>query len=79
MASDYERTIEIDKRAWPPGDVLEHLRSPELPEWEFWRVMSYAAIAMRDDRDYVSALNEVKRERFKTGFPSLEATTSRMA
>lgn len=75
MVSDNERTIEIDRRAWPPGDVLEHLRSPELPEWEFWRVMSYAAIAMRDDKDYLSALNEVKRERFKTGFPSLEATT----
>ena len=73
MASD--RKIPIDGFAWHPEDLLERLRSPELPGEEFWRSMSYALYVMKDDEDYVAALNEVKRFRTSTAFPQQEATT----
>jgi len=73
MESD--RRIPIDGFAWRPEDLLERLRSPELPGEEFWRSLSYALYCMRDDEEYVSALNEVKRGRTATAFPQQEATT----
>lgn len=70
-----DRRILIDGFAWPPDAFLERLRSPELPSEEFWRCMSYALFVMQDDKKYVEALNEVKRERTHTYFPPQEATT----
>ena len=73
MSSD--RRILIDGFRWRPDDLLERLRSPELPLEEFWRCMSYALFVMREDDDYLSALNEVKKQRTSFAFPQQEATT----
>lgn len=73
MASD--KRIPIDGFSWRPEDLLERMRSPELPREEFWRCMTYAMWVMRDDEEYMSALNEVKRERTAFAFPQQEATT----
>ena len=73
MVSD--KRILIDGFGWPPDALLERLRSPELPGEEFWRCMSYALYVMKDDEDYVAALNEVKKERTMSAFPQQEATT----
>jgi hypothetical protein len=73
MVSD--KRILIDGFGWPPDALLERLRSPELPGEEFWRCMSYALYVMKDDEDYVTALNEVKKERTMSAFPQQEATT----
>lgn len=73
MVSD--KRIMIDGFGWPPDALLERLRSPELPREEFWRSMSYALYVMKDDEDYVAALNEVKKERTNSAFPQQDATT----
>lgn len=73
MVSD--KRIIIDGFGWPPDALLERLRSPELPGEEFWRSMAYALYVMKDDDDFVAALNEVKRERTASAFPQQEATT----
>lgn len=73
MSSD--RRILIDGFRWRPDDLLERLRSPELPLEEFWRCMSYALFVMREDEDYLSALNEVKKQKTSFAFPQQEATT----
>lgn len=73
MPSD--KRILIDGFRWRPEDLLERLRSPELPLEEFWRCMSYALYVMREDEEYVSALNEVKKLRTSFAFPHQEATT----
>lgn len=73
MVSD--KRITIDGFGWPPDALLERLRSPELPSEEFWRCMAYALYVMKDDAEYVAALNEVKRERTASAFPQQEATT----
>ncbi|MCR5512457.1 MAG: hypothetical protein K6F43_02690 [Prevotella sp.] len=70
-----DKRIPIDGFAWRPLDLLERLRSPELPGEEFWRSMSYALYVMKDDEDYIATLNEVKKERTKSFFPQQEATT----
>ena len=70
-----KKGIDIDGFLWPPDDLIERLRSPELPESEFWRSMSYALWCLRDDEKYISALNEVKRERTRYAFPQMVATT----
>ncbi len=70
-----DKRILIDGFAWRPDDLLERLRSPELPGEEFWRSMSYALWCMRDDEEYVSALNDVKRERTRYEFPQIAATS----
>ena len=70
-----DKRIPIDGFAWPPEALLERLRSPELPSEEFWRIMSYALYVMKDDEEYVAALNEVKKERTASAFPQQEATT----
>lgn len=70
-----DKRILIDGYAWRPEDLLERLRSPELPGEEFWRSMSYALYTMKDDDEYIAALNEVKRERTKSSFPQQDATT----
>lgn len=73
MSSDIR--IPIDGFRWPPEDLLERMRSPELPLEEFWRCMSYALFVMREDEEYVSALNDIKKERTNFAFPQQEATT----
>lgn len=73
MASD--KRIPIDGFAWTPEALLARLRSPEMPGEEWWRSMFYAAVVMKDDQEYMSALEEVKRARTKSGFPQQEATT----
>ena len=73
MSSD--KRIPIDGFRWRPEDLLERMRSPELPLEEFWRSMSYALFVMRDDEEYMSALNEVKKQRTSFPFPQQEATT----
>ncbi len=73
MPSD--KRILIDGFRWRPEDMLERLRSPELPSEEFWRSMTYALYVMREDEEYVSALNEVKKLRTSFPFPQQEATT----
>ena len=73
MSSD--KRILIDGYHWRPEDFLERMRSPELPSEEFWRCMSYALYVMREDEEYVSALNEVKKLRTSYAFPQQEATT----
>lgn len=73
MSSD--RRILIDGFRWRPNDLLERLRSPELPLEEFWRCMSYALFVMREDEEYLSALDEVKKLRTSFPFPQQEATT----
>ena len=74
MGSDNRRIL-IDGFAWSPADLLVRLRSPELPDAEFWRCMAYAAFVMRDDADYLAALDKVKWERTASPFPQLEVTT----
>lgn len=73
MVSD--KRIVIDGFPWPPDALLERLRSPELPAEEFWRCIAYALYVMKDDEDYVAEINEVKKERTKSGFPQQSATT----
>jgi len=73
MSSD--KRIPIDGFRWRPEDLLERMRSPELPIEEFWRSMTYALWVMRDDEEYMSALNEVKKQRTSFAFPQQEATT----
>ena len=73
MSSD--KRIPIGGFSWRPDDLLEWMRSPELSLEEFWRCMSYALYVMRDDEEYLSALNEVKKERTAFAFPRQEATT----
>lgn len=73
MVSD--KRITIDGFGWSPDALLERLRSPELPSEEFWRCMAYALYVMKDDEEFVAALNEVKRERTASAFPQQEATT----
>ena len=73
MSSD--KRIPIDGFCWRPEDLLERMRSPELPLEEFWRCMSYALFVMREDVEYLSALNEVKKQRTSFAFPQQEATT----
>ena len=70
-----EKRIPIDGFCWRPEDLLERMRSPELPLVEFWRCMSYALYVMREDKEYMSALNEVKKQRTSFDFPQQEATT----
>lgn len=70
-----EKRIPIDGFAWRPDDLLERLRSPELPGEEFWRNIAYALYVMKDDNEFVAALNEVKKQRTKYTFPQQEATT----
>ena len=70
-----DKKIPIDGFAWRPEDLLERLRSPELPGEEFWRSMSYALYVMRDDADYMAALNEVKKGRTMSAFPQQSPTT----
>ncbi len=70
-----EKRIPIDGFGWRPEDLLERLRSPELPLEEFWRCMTYALWVMRKDEEYLTALNEVKNERTASSFPQQEATT----
>ena len=70
-----DKRILLDGYAWRLDDFLERLRNPELPGEEFWRSMSYALYTMKDDDEYIAALNEVKRERTKSSFPQQEATT----
>ena len=74
MASD-RRVITIDGFQWSPEDLLERMRSPELPLEEFWRSMTYAIWVMREDEEYMSAINEVKKLRTSYAFPQQEATT----
>ena len=73
MSSD--KRIPIDGFNWRPDDLLERMRSPELPSEEFWRCMSYALYVMHDDGEYMSALNDVKKQRTSFAFPQQEATT----
>ena len=73
MSSD--KKITIDGFCWRPEDLLERMRSPELPLEEFWRCMSYALFVMRGEEEYVSALNDIKKERTNFAFPQQEATT----
>lgn len=70
-----EKRIPIDGFAWRPDDLLERLRSPELPGEEFWRSMAYALYVMKDNDEFMAALNEVKKQRTKYAFPQQEATT----
>ena len=74
MASD-RRVITIDGFQWSPEDLLERMRSPELPLEEFWRCMSYGLFVMRDDEEYIASLNAIKKERTHFAFPQQEATT----
>lgn len=70
-----DKRIPIGGFNWRPDDLLEWMRSPELSREDFWRCMSYALYVMRDDEEYLSALNEVKIQRTSFSFPQLEATT----
>ncbi len=70
-----DRIIVFDGYEWPAEALLQSLRNSELGREEFWRRTAHAAVAMRDDEDFIRALDDVKRRRYKTGFPSLEATT----
>jgi hypothetical protein len=70
-----DKRIQIDGFVWHPQDILERLSSPELPGEEFWRCMAYALYVMKDDAEYVAALNDVKKIRTKFSFPQQEATT----
>lgn len=67
--------ILIDGYLWPPDALLERLRSPEVPEAEFWRCIAYAIWEKRNDEKYMAAINEVKIVRTSTGFPTFESTT----
>ena len=69
------KIILIDGFRWLPEDLLERLRSPELPLEEFWRCMTYALWVMHDDEEYKSALDEVKKQRTSFPFPQQKATT----
>ena len=71
-----DRRIPFDGYDWPPEAFLQSLKNRELGGEEFWRRLAHAAVAMRDDEIFVTALNDVKRDRFKAGFPSMEGTTS---
>ena len=73
MVSD--KRIIIDGFRWSPDALLERLSSPELPGEEFWRCMTYAIYVMKDDAEYVAALEKVKRKRTGSAFPQQEATT----
>ena len=68
--------IPFDGFDWPPEVFLQSLNNRELSGEEFWRRVAHAAVAMRNDESFLAALNDVKRERFKAGFPSMEGTTS---
>jgi hypothetical protein len=70
-----DKRIPIDGFRWRPEDLLERMRSPELPLEEFWRCMSYALFVMREDEEYVASLNAIKKDRTNFAFPQQEATT----
>ena len=76
MVSDNVRRIEVYGRLWPPSDILEMMRRPDLPVAEFWHYATMAVYAMGDDKDFMAALDEVLRERTSVGFPQLKATTA---
>lgn len=71
-----DRRILFDGYDWPAEAFLQSLNNVELGAEEFWRRLAHAIYAMRDDESFIAAINDVKRGRYKSGFPTMEGTTS---
>ena len=61
----------------PIKDVLQNLVDPELPETEFWRIMTYLTYqaATTNDEKLVRKLDLIKQQRTGKPFPRAEVTT----
>ena len=62
----------------PIKDVLQKLVDPELPETEFWRIMTYLTYqaATTNDEKLLRKLDLIKQQRTGKPFPRAEVTTS---
>ena len=62
----------------PIKDVLQKLVDPELPETEFWRIMTYLTYqaATTNDEKLLRKLDLIKQQRTGKPFPAAEVTTS---
>lgn len=61
----------------PIKDVLQKLVDPELPETEFWRIMTYLTYqaATTNDENLLRKLDLIKQQRTGKPFPRAEVTT----
>lgn len=61
----------------PIKDVLQKLVDPELPETEFWRIMTYLTYqaATTNDEKLLRKLDLIKQQRTGKPFPRAEVTT----
>ncbi len=61
----------------PIKDVLQNLVDPELPETEFWRIMTYLTYqaATTNDEKLLRKLDLIKQQRTGKPFPRAEVTT----
>lgn len=70
-----DRKIIDGKFEWPPEALLDYLGNSEIIEGEFYRLSYIALFQMRDHRDFIEALSEVKRKRTGTSIPLRDVTT----